>query len=155
MIASVMTEILTLAIIPVVLAVLGLTWPSVLARHRGRRFHGLILRELEETAPWPLEPSGRSADGSEFRGPWWTRQQKNFVHREIFADPSGNKDFILSLDPTLVYLVTQLWDSLERHDGDQWLWYLHEIATDYDHNGKLWEPYERWRALIESQGPRI
>ena len=149
-----MTEILTLVIVPVVLAVLGLTWPSVLAMHRGRRFRGLILRELEETAPWPLEPPDRSAKGGELRDPWWARQQKNFVHREILADPSSNRDFILSLDPTLVYLVTQLWDSLERHDGDQWLWYLHEIATGYDQGGKLWEPYDRWRALIESQGAR-
>lgn len=149
-----MTEILTLAIIPVVLAVLGLTWPSVLAMHRGRRFRGLILRELEETEPWPLDPPDQSAKGGEFRGPWWARQQKNFVHREVLADPSGNRDFILSLDPTLVYLVTQLWDSLERHDGHQWLWYLREIATAYDQDGKLWEPYNRWRALIESQGVR-
>jgi hypothetical protein len=50
--------------------------------------------------------------------------------------------------------VTQLWDSLERHDGHKWLWYLHEIATGYDQGGKLWEPYDRWRALIESQGAR-
>jgi hypothetical protein len=119
-----------------VLAVVGLTWPSVLAMHRGRRFRGLILRELEETAPWPLEPPDQPAKGGELRDPWWARQQKNFVHREILADPSSNRDFILSLDPTLVYLMTQLWDSLERHDGHQWLWYLHEIATGYDQGGR-------------------
>jgi hypothetical protein len=122
-----MTEILTLVIVPVVLAVLGLTWPSVLAMHRGRRFRGLILRELEDTALWPLEPLDRSAKGGELRDPWWARQQKNFVHREILADPSSNRDFILSLDPTLAYLVTQLWDSLERHDGDHWLWYAKSL----------------------------
>jgi hypothetical protein len=97
--ASVMTEILTLVVIPVVLALLGLTWPSVLAMHRGRRFRGLILRELEETSPWPLDPPDQPAKGGELRGPWWARHQKNFVHREILADPSSNRDFISAWIP--------------------------------------------------------
>jgi hypothetical protein len=146
-----MTEILQVAVIPVVLAVLGLTWPSVLAKQRGRRFRGLILRELEEAGPWPWPPdqSQRSATCGGSPEPWWTMQHKLFVHRSILADPSANRDFILSLNPTLVYLVTQLWDSLDCREAEQWLWSLHEIAAGYDKTGTLWEVYDRWRALIE------
>lgn len=66
---------------------------------------------------------------------WCAHQRCQFVHRRIFADVSANRDFILSLDPTLVYWVSQLWNALDSHEADQWLQYTAE--------GINWHFYQR------------
>jgi hypothetical protein len=129
-------------LLPAAIALIALFWPNLQALHRRRVFTRLILRELEELMPFPREPQ----DGQQ----WWAHQRRQFVHRRIFAGVSANRDFILSLDPTLVYYVSQLWDALDNHEADQWLWYLKNIAQTYDRRGDIKENHTLWSELIEA-----
>ena len=49
-------SILNVLIIPFVLAILALVWPSIQSRHRRLTFEKLILRELIEMTPYPKIP---------------------------------------------------------------------------------------------------
>jgi hypothetical protein len=118
-------DILDVVVIPLVLAILALAWPSIQSWYRGRAFKGLIFRELGELAPHDkiMKPGHY----------WWDHQNKTFIHQKIFQNPIENRDFILSLDPNLVYFVSQLWDERERKEpnGEQWLWLLGQIRDKY------------------------
>ena len=111
------------ATIPIVVAGIGISvafWSNIQSWHRGRSFEKLILRELEEVGPKPLE------DGKE----WYEHFTKGeFIHRKIINEPTQNRDFILSIDPSLVYLVSQLWSAFDHKDAVQWLYYLREISA--------------------------
>lgn len=115
------------------------TW----SQERGRRwrFLRLIRRELQEVSPhpWPPDP-GR---------PWWEHHQKHFIHREIFDEVTENRDFILSLRPTIVYNVTQLWDAFEARDGPQWLYFLERVASSRAGSRQLRAAVPRWRAVMK------
>ncbi len=69
------------------------------------------------------------------------------MHAKIIADPSENRDFILSLEPTLVYQVSQLWEARKSDDGNQWLHYLGKLSQRY--GGKISEAYNQWNSLID------
>jgi len=138
---STLKDILDL-LLPTILALIALFWPNLQALYKRRAFTRLILRELKELTPSPREPE----DGKQ----WWEHQKRHFVHQRIFEDVSANRDFILSLEPTLVYWVTQLWDSLESHDAEQWLWYLGNIAKKYDRRGEINKNHTLWKQLIET-----
>jgi hypothetical protein len=132
-------NVLDVVVIPLVLAILALAWPEIQSRNRGRAFRNLIRRELEEISPHPESP--------ECAG-WWQNQQKEFVHQKIFKETSENRDFILSLEPDLVYLVTQLWDAKEKRDQGQWLHYLKELSNPkFDLNGRIGKAYDKWVGL--------
>ncbi len=76
-------------------------------------------------------------------------QRKEFIHQKIFQEASANRDFILSLRPDLVYLVSQLWDARRNQDDDQWLYYLQELgASRYDRTGEIRQVHKAWNALI-------
>jgi hypothetical protein len=139
-----LTEALKVVVIPIALAVLALTWPTVQSRYRRRVFQRLILRELEELSPYPEE---MKPDKN-----WLYHQNKKFIHQEIFRNPSKNRDFILSLDPNLVYFVSQLWNirKHEKPNDEQWLWNLENIYKNYDKTGKIKEVYDKWKGLIDS-----
>lgn len=96
-------------LLPAILGLITLFWPNLQAFYRRRTFTRLILRELEELTPHPKGP--------EKDRKWWQHQNRNFVHQRIFADVSANRDFILSLDPDLVYWISQFWDAFERRDA--------------------------------------
>jgi hypothetical protein len=130
------------SLLPALLALIALFLPNLRALHRRRMFTRLILRELEELTPFPRELQ----DGQQ----WWAHQGRQFVHRRIFADVSANWDFILSLDSTLVYYVSQLWDALDSHEADQWLWYLKNIAQTCDRRGDIKENHTLWSERIEA-----
>jgi hypothetical protein len=114
--------------IPLLLGFLGggiaIFWPWLQSFFRRRKFQGIIRRELAEIGPEPPSP----LDGK----PWWEDLTKRFVHEEAFARErfSENRDFLLSLDPAVVYLVSQLWIAFAKRDGKQWLDLAGELATD-------------------------
>ena len=116
-------------IIPVIVGIIGFVgatiavfWKRIETRNRGRVFEKLILRELEEISPYP--------EHSEAHKKWFDHVTKGeFIHQKIINDPTQNRDFILSIDPSLLYLVNQLWSSFRTGDGNQWLYYLRWICA--------------------------
>jgi hypothetical protein len=123
-------------------------WPWLQAWQRGSRFLRLIRRELEEIGPHPPQPDPGK--------PWWEHATKRFIHEEIFqrTNISQNRDFLLSLDPTVVYLVSQLWIALEKRDGRQWEQFLKRVAENKKlKSEKLTLAYTRWTAILEAQEP--
>jgi hypothetical protein len=131
-------------LIPITLALIAQYWPAIQSRARQQSFQALILRELEEITPHPEEPS---------REGWWQHQEKNFVHQKILNDVANNRDFILSLDPDLVYYVTQLWDSIKADEPNwsQWDYYLKCLSDPkYDRKGKITAARKKWIALYKA-----
>src|SRR4029453_816015 len=96
--------------------VIASIWPSLQALQRGRKFKRLIKRELAEISPYPEDPDTEKR--------WWEHATKRFVDEAMFRDLSQNRTFLLSLHPTLVYQVSQLWIALEKRDGNQWKHFL-------------------------------
>ena len=134
-------DLLDVLLVPAVGGAIALLWPELQARDKRRRFERLISRELEELGPYPEVRVPTSSS-------WTEHQKKNFLHKRILEDASANREFILTLDPTLVYQVSQLWDALKTADDTQWLWYLKCLADRY--HGKVAKAYEDWKKLIES-----
>jgi hypothetical protein len=134
-------------IAPVIIAITGgavaALWPWIQTYWRGRKFEGLIERELRELAPVPLAPQRNT--------PWWKHLQTRFVHEEIFAlsQVSVNRDFLLSLDPTVLYQVSQLWISFGRRDAQQFLHFLDRLG-DSERVGSrdLKNAARAWRVVI-------
>ena len=117
-------DIADIVIIPIILALLALFWPAIQNWHRRRIFTKLIIRELSEISPYPEDPDPNNDKLSD----WSSYCQKKFIHKEIFDNPNENRDFILSLDPDLVYYISQLWDSLENNNPSQWCYSLQEVT---------------------------
>lgn len=136
--------------VPLIIAFFGAAiaafWPWIQAFQRGRRFERIIGRELEEIGPHPASPKSNK--------PWWDHAQKRFIHEELFQrrSISQNRDFLLSLNPTVVYQVSQLWIALEKRDGHQWLYFLGELAN----NNRVGSPelrsaHSKWKTIIDAQ----
>lgn len=117
---------LTIVIMPLLLGLFATFWPVIQNRHRRRIFTQLILRELQEISPYPEEVRAENCVK------WQDHCQKTFIHRKIFEQPNENRDFILSLEPDLVYFVSQLWHSLEADNREQWDYCLSELSKKYD-----------------------
>jgi Zn-dependent M16 (insulinase) family peptidase len=112
-------EILNIVVIPISLALLALIWPAMQSENRRCEFKALIFRELKELSPYPKNAQHQG---------WWEHQNKNFIHQKIFQNSSENLDFILSLNPELVYFVSQLWEAKNDKNATQWLNYLKELS---------------------------
>jgi hypothetical protein len=83
---------------------------------------------------------------------WWDHQTRKFIHQKIFNSPS-DINFILSLDPNLVYYVSQLWAEidLENPNSEQWLYFLEEICKWYENKGAMIKQvHTMWKELINS-----
>lgn len=108
-----------LAIVGTMLAAL---WPWWQDMRRRRRLTALMRRELQEIGP--LDP----LEGKE----WWEHLTKRFLHEEFFnrENVSTNRDFLLSLHPSLVYHASQLWIAFDKHDLTQWRWHLSQLLKD-------------------------
>jgi hypothetical protein len=117
---------LDIVVIPVVLGAIALLWPVIQNWHRGRRFTSLIFRELQELGPYPNES---------VRDHWAEHLTKNFAHRTILKEVSQNRDFVLSLNPDLLYHLLQLWAAYDARDEAQWL---------YDSTGSLTAVRASW-----------
>lgn len=134
-------DIVEVILIPAVGGTIVLLWPALQALDKRRRFERLIVRELEELGPYPKTRS-------DSLGSWIDHQKKDFVHKKLLEATNDNRDFILSIDPALVYFVTQLWDARRMADDDQWLWYLECLAKRY--GGKIEQALANWQTLIQS-----
>ncbi len=126
--------------------VIAVGWPTWRSWQMGRRFVRLIRRELEEIGPLvgPASPEGR---------PWWEYMSKRFVHEEFVSRDriTEHRDFVLSLDPTLVYQLAQLWISFDKRDGDQWCHYLGKLAENKSvATGKLTAAADAWVGIVKS-----
>jgi hypothetical protein len=114
-------------IVPLIIAILGASvavlWPWLQARQRAGRFQRIIARELEELGPNTSLPAGL---------PWWRYLTKRFVHEEVFAQPniSTNREFLLTLDPDVLYGVSQLWMAYNKRDGDPWNYFLAYLSKN-------------------------
>ena len=78
--------------------------------------------------------------------------RKRFVHEEAFApgQVSANRDFLLSLDPTVVYLVSQLWIAFEKRNSDNWLHFLKELAANRQvGSADLRAAHKEWSELLK------
>ena len=127
-------------VIPVIIGLMAIFWSDLQSWHRRRKFTNLILRELEEFSPFP--------ENKQDQKNWRDHSNKRFIHKDIFQDPSHNRDFILSLDPQLVYYVNNLWDSFEKSDHDQFMYYLNQIYSKHNRK-KIDNNYHKWEELIQ------
>jgi hypothetical protein len=115
---------------PLILAVAGAAiaaiWPSWQGFRRRERLTALMKRELQEIGPKPPKPSPEKQ--------WWQQLPKRFVHEEFFRKENivENRDFLLSLHPTLVFHASQLWIAFDKHDLEQWLVHLEGLLSDED-----------------------
>ena len=135
-------DVIGVLVIPVSLALIALFWPELQLYYRRRAFRRLILRELQEVRPYP----NVAKQGME----WWQHLGKDFIHKRIFEDVSGNRDFILSLPAELVYLVSQLWDAMKNHNEAEWLHFFGMLCDPkYDKNAEIKKAHKEWHILIE------
>ena len=102
-----------------IVSVVAIFWNYIQSRWNRHYFQTLILRELQEVGPFPREPNYKNLQD---------HLQKDFIHRKIFDNAESNRDFILSLDATLVYMITQLWSAFKHNNVEQWLFFLCEIS---------------------------
>jgi hypothetical protein len=144
--ASVWTDVAAPLLLAFVGGAIAIFWPWLQTFFRGRKFQGIIRRELEEIGPHPSSPvEGR---------PWWEHATKRFVHEEVFARErvTENRDFLLSLDPTVVYCISQLWSALAKRDSIQWLHFLRELAgNDKVGSQRLRQAQRDWQAIVDAQ----
>ncbi|MGH3105021.1 MAG: hypothetical protein ACRDN6_13085 [Gaiellaceae bacterium] len=101
----------------------------------------MIKRELEEIGPVALEEPAE----------WWKYLPKRFVHEEFFKRRNipVNRDFLLSLNATVVYHVSQLWIAFDKRDSTQWLWHMGELTKGKVRSDRLATAFKRWKHLIE------
>jgi hypothetical protein len=134
-------DLFDVLLVPAVGGAVALFWPELQARHKRNRFENLIARELEELAPFPKQRDWTCSS-------WTDHLKKDFIHKRILEDPSQNRDFILSLDASLVYHLSQLWDARKTGDNSQWLFYLKNLADRF--GGNVAGIYGEWKVLIKS-----
>jgi hypothetical protein len=149
-----MNETAGTVVVPLVVALLPLLWRLTASYFQRHQFRSLILREIEEVGPYPEKREGTTNQES------WTahHSEKRFIHQEILADPTANRDFILSLPSSLTYYVAQLWQSTSN--ADQWLYMLWAIRGEVpfwmtEQKTKLGTVAVKWYDLIRSYGIRI
>jgi hypothetical protein len=143
---SVWRDIVIPLIIAFFVAGIAAFWPWLQALQRGRKFQRIIRRELAEIAPHPEKWDPQK--------PWWEHAGKHFVHQELFTrnSISQNRDFLLSLNPTLVYQVSQLWTALEERNSDQWEHFLGKLAENRRVTSrKLKDARDKWEIIIKGQ----
>ena len=112
-------DICEVLLVPAVGGSVALLWPWIQGIYRRKRFEALIVRELNEVGPYPLEVLDSA-------GPWTGHLTRNFIHQIVFESASENRDFILSLNPDVAYLTSQLWEAKRTGSSAQWTHCLNE-----------------------------
>lgn len=145
-------DILDLIVIPVAIVLLPLIWGLTVACIRRIQFQNLIFREIEEIGPHPpYEAEKRKYKWTEYH----SNKSEGFIHRKIFSDPTNNREFILSINPNLVYYVTQLWASTK--DPGQWLYMISQIEAvapfyQIKRRHKIRDVRVKWYELMKEYG---
>jgi hypothetical protein len=124
--ASILVAI-TAGVATVAAAVLAFLWPFILGKRQRHRFKRLMLRELQE-----LKPNGEQ---------WDEREKPDYVHRTVVEDLQAHLDFVLSLDPRIVYDLRRMWWAFGR-DGREFLdrlWTLGHRNRKIQENAREWE----------------
>ena len=113
-------------------------------------------------APWPKEKKDE--------GKWHEHLTKRFVHKEIFAQVSENRDFILSLPPDITYNLAQLWTHYDKafeaitpkdlaEHGASWCDNLRGLCSFLDERKEtkgLWKKVvEPWHYLMWKYHPEL
>jgi hypothetical protein len=113
-------DVVVPVVVAVFAAVFAVWWPYLQTRRRASQFQTMIARELKEIGPRPHEPGDW----------WWQRLQRRFVHEELMARGrvSDNRDFLLTLNPNVVYHLFQLWVAFDKGNGIQWRFHLCELS---------------------------
>jgi hypothetical protein len=125
-------------------ALLAAAWPTLRTWQNGRRFVAIIKRELEEIGP---HPSAVESDSSK---QWWEYLTKRFVHEELVARQAvqAHRDFLLGLNPSIVYHLSQLWISFDKRDRTQWVWHLEALSKiDRVASTKLRAAVAEWQTI--------
>jgi len=88
-------------------------WPWWVNWHRARRFHAMIRRELQ--AIGPRKDCAPEVD-------WRKCLAHRFVHEEFVAraNITENRDFLLTLNPDVLYHLSQLWIAFDKGDREEW-----------------------------------
>jgi hypothetical protein len=110
-------------------------WPWYQAKRQRRRFKLLMRRELQE-----LKPKDES---------WDKRKKPDYVHRTVIEGPQTNLDFVLSLDPNLVYDLRRLWWAFGRNEREflDRLWTI-AVYTD-TRNRPIRTNAEEWKEELK------
>jgi hypothetical protein len=136
-------------IIPITAAALGIVgtlialfWNKIERYHKKNTFQNLVLRELEEFKPFPVLPQSQLKSWSEYA------RNKRFIHKSILQEPDGSLDFVLSLDPDLVYFVSQLWFHADKptDSSDQFLYFWGEIEKYFKTRSVHWTKIQKAHA---------
>lgn len=132
-------------------------WSHIQRLYQRYAFENLIFRELEEFRPFPKDPQSKQKTK-------WTEyfdiKNKKFIHKTVFENPSQKLSFLLSLDPDLVYFVSQLWNDFENQsnktapDSLQFYYYLEKIYSYskgrfYLGKYNIGKVYCEWNSLIK------
>jgi len=104
---TVIKDVLQVLIVPISLAAFGYYWPLRLARTKRNAFEQMIRSEMDEMKPLDLWEKD-----TRFR--WWQLLPKRFVHERIILEPSTNREFVLSLEPSLAYHEFQMWTAMQK-----------------------------------------
>jgi hypothetical protein len=118
---------ITVSLATVAAGALAVLWPVIQGRLQRHRFKRLMLRELQE-----LKPNGEQ---------WDEREKPDYVHRTVVEDLQAHLDFVLSLDPSIVYNLRRMWWAFGR-DGREFLDRLRTLAqgnTTIQINAQEWE----------------
>ena len=70
-------DILDVVVVPAVLGLIALAWPSVQAGYRRRAFLRLIRRELQEIEPFPDEKTAQQSNWIDHRQRYRTLRPEN------------------------------------------------------------------------------
>ena len=154
-------DLLDVVTIPIVILVLGFQLPRMVEEVKTRKFVALIRRELAEMGPKPKKKTKN--------GKWHKHLTKRFMHEEIFANITENRDFILSLPPDISYTTKQLWIHFEKgrashsekelaEHGASWCDYLHSLCSIFDARGNedfYKNVYQPWEDLILEYHPNL
>jgi hypothetical protein len=155
-------------VIPLLAALLALAWPVWQQFQRRWTFTRLVRAELLEAAPQPGQRDGRMQ--------WTSHLSRGFVHAQLIGDPTGNTEFVLSLDPRLSCSLSQMWinfaaakKQLENGPSDEatsaelaqrWCGYLDAACQYLDRRGRtkrltaeVWRPWHNLLAEYYPQEP--
>jgi hypothetical protein len=118
---------ITAAFATVTAAALAFLWPLIQVKRQRHQFNRLMRRELQE-----LKPNGEQ---------WDECKKPDYVHRTVIEDPQAHLDFVLSLDPSIVYNLRRMWWAFGR-DGREFLdrlWTLAHRNSMIQANAQEWE----------------